>query len=398
MNYNDPELLWRLVDARDQSITNAAQLLSDKEAVIQRLTADYASAQQALRESQSAPDNLNVRLAELQQALDAKEEVIIHLARALRAFRLAHYVLSPADSLARLKHYIGPRLGRLVHHAPQPLCHEVPYTARLPADKLPAIAIVTPSYRQAGFIERTVRSVLDQNYPRLEYHVQDGGSEDGTIEMLRHYQDRLSGWASERDGGQSHAINLGFAHTTGEIMAWLNSDDLLMPGTLAYVGEYFALHPEVDVVYGHRILIDEQDREIGRWILPAHDGAALSWADFIPQETLFWRRAIWDKAGGRIDESFRFAMDWDLLLRFRDAGARMVRLPRFLGAFRIHEAQKTSAAIHEIGRQEMDRLRLRVLGRTVTHGEIRRALLPFMAAHVAHDIAFRIRRRLNLAG
>ena len=144
------------------------------------------------------------------------------------------------------------------------------------------------------------------------------------------------------------------------------------------------------------LLLDEEDREIGRWVLPAHSNDVLSWADFVPQETLFWRRSTWEKAGGRIDEKFRFAMDWDLLLRFRKVGARMVRLPHFLGAFRIHEAQKTSATINEIGQVEMARLRLRELGREVDHHEIRRALVPYLLAHVINDLRFRIHRRLGI--
>lgn len=240
-------------------------------------------------------------------------------------------------------------------------------------------------------------SILNQGYPNLEYFVQDGGSDDGTIDVLKQYSDRLSGWESAPDDGQSQAINLGFARTHGEIMAWLNSDDLFLSGALAYVADYFARHPEVDVVYGHRILIDEQDKEIGRWILPRHDDDALAWADFIPQETLFWRRSIWEKAGGQIDESFRFAMDWDLLLRFRGCGARIVRLPCFLGAFRIHDEQKTSAAIHDVGMEEMRRLRARELGRDVTQAEIRRALVPYLLRHVGCDVWMRVRKRFGVA-
>jgi hypothetical protein len=157
------------------------------------------------------------------------------------------------------------------------------------------------------------------------------------------------------------------------------------------VAEYFARHPAVDVIYGHRILIDEEDRQIGRWVLPAHSDKVLSWADFVPQETLFWRRRIWVKAGGKVDESFRFAMDWDLLLRFREAGARFERVPRFLGAFRIHGRQKTSSAIGDVGMQEMDRLRERVLGRVPGHGEIRKALAPYLVRHVAIDLPWKLR-------
>lgn len=258
--------------------------------------------------------------------------------------------------------------------------------------------MVTPSYNQAQFIERTVRSVLDQDYPNLDYRVQDGGSNDGTVEILRRYEGRLAGWDSRPDKGQSEAINRGFAGTTGEIMAWLNSDDVLFPGALEYVADYFASHPDVDAIYGHRILIDEEDRQIGRWILPAHSNRVLSWADFVPQETLFWRRRIWDKAGGQVDESFRFAMDWDLLLRFREAGARFRRVPRFLGGFRIHSRQKTSAAITDVGFQEMNRLRQRVLGRVPSGDEVRKALVPYVLRHLAADVPWKIRDGIATVG
>src|SRR5262249_36979350 len=190
------------------------------------------------------------------------------------------------------------------------------------------------------FLERTLKSVLGQGYPRLEYIVQDGGSTDETAEVLERYRGLLHHCESAPDRGQAHAINLGFGHGTGEILAYLNSDDLLLPGTLHYVAHYFATHPEVDAVYGHRVLIDENDAEVGRWVLPPHNDALLSWADYVPQETLFWRRRIWDKVGASLDETFQFALDWDLLIRFRDAGARFVRLPRFLGGFRVHAQQK----------------------------------------------------------
>jgi glycosyltransferase involved in cell wall biosynthesis len=287
-----------------------------------------------------------------------------------------------------------PGLGNLNQYAPCPISVS---NLDVKIDELenpPMVSIITPSFQQGRFIERTIKSVLDQEYPNLQYFVQDGGSTDETLTVLKHYQSKLSGWVSEKDSGQSLAINLGFAHTSGDIMAWLNSDDLLLPGTLAVVIDYFNKHPEVDVVYGNRLLIDENDMEIGRWILPGHDGEVLSWADYIPQETMFWRRSIWDKAGGQIDESFRFAMDWDLLVRFRESGAKFAHIPHFLGAFRIHEQQKTSAAISEIGYQEMNRIRERILGRVPSRKEIRKKVTPFILKHVAADIAYRIKTRL----
>jgi carbamoyltransferase len=287
----------------------------------------------------------------------------------------------------RIRRFLSPRIGVLYHYPPRPLKLPKPY-ARLP-ESPPRLSIVTPSFGQAQYVERTLRSVLDQGYPQLEYVVQDGGSKDGTVEVLKRYAPSLKHWESAKDNGQAHAINLAFRHTGGEIMAYLNSDDLLLPGALAYVARYFTRHPEVDAVYGHRVLIDEYDREVGRWVLPPHQNEVLSWADYVPQETLFWRRRIWDKAGGTIDESFRFAMDWDLILRFRDAGARFVRLPRFLGAFRVHAQQKTSAEIAQVGALEMDRLRTRCHGRSVDWREINRGKLRYVMMHVLYDKAYR---------
>jgi len=258
-------------------------------------------------------------------------------------------------------------------YPPKPMQIPAHYHQALSFDSAsrPLVSIVTPSLNHARFVERTMQSVLEQNYPDLEYIVQDGGSTDGTLQILEKYRARLKSGESRPDTGQANAINLGFQHASGEIMAWLNSDDLFLPGTVAYVVRYFLDHPEVDVVYGHRINIDERDQEIGRWIMPAHDDELLRWADYIPQETLFWRRRIWNQAGAALDESFQFALDWDLLLRFQDVGAKFVRLPRFLAAFRVHSAQKTQAAINGTGQVEMHRLRVRNHGRDVTWFEIK---------------------------
>jgi GT2 family glycosyltransferase len=130
---------------------------------------------------------------------------------------------------------------------------------------------------------------------------------------------------------------------------------------LRFVGEYFAAHPEVDAIYGHRIIIDDEDRDVGRWIMPRHDPATLEWIDYVPQETLFWRKRAWDRAGG-IDPTFQFALDWDLLARFQQAGCRLIRVPYFLGAFRVHAEQKTSQVIHTTGADEMRRIRARFHG------------------------------------
>lgn len=296
----------------------------------------------------------------------------------------------------RLRAILAFRLGHLIQHGPKHLRIPAHYARPTHLSRYPKISIVTPTFKHAEFIERTIKSVLDQSYPNLEYFVYDGGSQDGTEEILRGYADRLTGWESRTDNGQSQAINLGLAKTSGEIMAWINSDDILLPGALAYVADYFNRHPNVDVVYGHRFLIDENDQLIGRWMLPLHNDEVLSWADYIPQESMFWRRRIWEKVGGKVDESFCFAMDWDLLVRFRDAGARFARLPRFLGGFRVHSRQKSSAEISGIGVQEMTRIRERLLGRVPSDEEIYMTMMPYLRKHVVTDLWWRIRNKLGI--
>lgn len=356
----------------------------------------------------------NMKLADFESQLAAKEAVIQQLktatlnskndkkliaqqARALRAYRMAYGGLPPLRLIARMVRrgfeIARPRLGNLNQYVPRPLTNAARRVEQA-LSQYPAISIATPSFNQGKFIERTLLSVLNQKYSNLELFVQDGGSKDGTVEVLKKHQASLSGWASEQDSGQSQAINRGLAKISGEIMGWLNSDDLLLPGALHTVADYFNRHPDVDVVYGNRLLIDENDMEIGRWIMPGHNNAVLSWVDYVPQETMFWRRRIWDKVGGQIDESFRFAMDWDLLLRFRDAGAKFAHIPRFLGAFRIHAHQKTTASINDIGHQEMDRIRLRLHGRIPSQQEVRRAIFPYLLKHLLVDLTYRVRVRL----
>jgi glycosyltransferase involved in cell wall biosynthesis len=290
--------------------------------------------------------------------------------------------------------YVRPRLGRLHQYEGR---HAPRYRNKPTAVSLrwPSFTVVTPSLNQGRFIAETLDSVLSQGCPLLEYVVQDGGSDDNTLAVLQHYSERLSRWRSEPDRGQSDAINRGFESTSGEIMAWLNSDDLFLPGALATVARYFAEHPDVEVVYGDRLLIDEEGREVGRWILPGHDGEVLKWNDYVPQETLFWRRRIWEKIGSRVDESFRFAMDWDLLIRFQAAGAHFAHIPRFLGAFRVHEAQKTSAQV-DIGVAEMNRVRAQSLGRVPSRDDIRRAVFKYVVRHIAVDRAYGVTSALGL--
>lgn len=246
-----------------------------------------------------------------------------------------------------------------------------PKPSRIPAANLPRCAIVTPSFNQAAFLNQTMESVIHQEGVNIEYIVMDGGSTDGSIDIIRAHARRLAFWVSQKDGGQSAAIACGFKHAGGgadDIMAYLNSDDLLMPGVVRFVAEYFRRHPEIDAVYGHRVIIDPEGHEVGRWYTHRHNAAILRFVDMIPQETLFWRRRIYDRVGG-IDPSFWFAMDWDLILRFLGAGARMKRLPYFMACFRVHDSSKTVTQSSAMGAMEVARILHAVHGRHVTQKE-----------------------------
>ena len=224
--------------------------------------------------------------------------------------------------------------------------------------RYPKISIVTPSYNQAQFVPWTVRSVLLQRYPNLEYVVMDGGSKDNTVKVLEPYVERLAHFQSARDKGQSDAIKHGFDRCSGEIMAYLNSDDMLAPGTLHFVADFFARHPDVDAVYSHRLTVDGRNRAKWYWVLPAHSDWYQTRWDLIPQETCFWRRRLFDRHGN-VDDSLRFAIDYDLFARYMLAGARFVRVNRFLGVFREHEEAKTSQLLNTVGAAEVNKVRER---------------------------------------
>lgn len=387
---NNLDVALRFVQRKLRTPSQKNQSL---QAVVSQLSQRVAAQQTQLIEKERAIQFLKQAADELHSANKKIEDQ----SKTLRSYQLAYGSFSPFGLIARFirRSYeiFRPRLGMLVQYAPRPL-QPSKLTGRLKNNSFSKISIVTPSYQQCRYIGSTIDSVLTQNYPALEYYVQDGGSEDGTLEILRKCAGQLSGWESEKDAGQAHAINKAFAKTEGEIMAWINSDDCILPGVLHLINNYFESNPDIDVVYGNRLLIDEDGLEIGRWILPGHDSKVLSWADYIPQETMFWRRSIWEKIGGRLDVSFQFAMDWDLLLRFRDAGARFAHIPEFLGAFRIHGSQKTSNEIGHTGRREMAALRLRSLGFAPEPAKIRAAVTPFLIRHVASDLLHRLRTRL----
>ncbi|MDQ0561933.1 glycosyltransferase involved in cell wall biosynthesis [Rhizobium mesoamericanum] len=198
--------------------------------------------------------------------------------------------------------------------------------------------------------------------------------------MIKRFEPHLSWWVSERDSGQAAAINKGFQRSSGDIMAWINSDDLIAPGALAQVVTHLKDWSAPQVVYGNRIVIDEEGLEVGRWVLPYHSSQILRWVDFVPQETMYWTRSAWELAGSEIDESLGFAIDWEFLLRLSHRGTRFVHLPYFTGLFRVHGDQKTSSQISSKGWEEMGRLRLQELGRVPHQWEILGRISPFLLA------------------
>jgi glycosyltransferase involved in cell wall biosynthesis len=278
-------------------------------------------------------------------------------------YRIKSKQIGLLDPLLIMEAFHGMQLGKYEQYEPRPICFDL-LPSSDPSDA-PFIAIVTPSYNQSGYLEDTIKSILDQEYPRLSYAVADGGSKDDSPQIIAKYAGRLAYACSEKDQGQSDAIVKGFSKVEGEIMAYLNSDDLLAPGALRLVGEFFAHNPDVDVVYGHRIIIDAAGKEVGRWILPPHDNKANRYFDYIPQETMFWRRSLYEAVGG-IDPRLQFTMDWDLILKFQAQGAKFVRLPYFLGCFRAHGEQKSQMQ-SEIGLNEVKSL-IRTRGGDETFG------------------------------
>ena len=219
----------------------------------------------------------------------------------------------------------------------------------------PRISIVTPSYNQGAFIEQTIQSVLDQGYPNLEYIVIDGGSTDMTIEVIRKYEKHLAYWTSEKDRGAADAIAKGFDRASGDILGWLNSDDLFVPGALHAVAEVMS-RPDVDVAFGNAYWIDSEGKIIGeRRQTPFSRKGYLYGESMLMQPATLWKRDIYLKCGG-IDRSFRFAFDTDLFFRFVIHGARFKHVNKCLASYRIHSTSK-STNDETICRQDLERIR-----------------------------------------
>jgi len=210
---------------------------------------------------------------------------------------------------------------------------------------LPKISIVTPSYNQSQFLERTILSVLNQNYPNREYIIIDGGSTDGSVEIIRKYEKYLAYWVSEKDNGQADAINKGFSKSSGEILAYINSDDVYHPGAFLKIAKAFNKNPKADLVFGNVNYIDAYDNLIGECRFTRFNFTTLIYeGGNLQQPGAFWTREIYDKVGG-FNPNYKFCMDFDFFCRVAEIG-KLEHIRKYIANFRYHRNSKSSTIDH----------------------------------------------------
>jgi len=266
------------------------------------------------------------------------------------------------------------------------------------AESLPLVSIVTPSYNQAPFIEETILSVLNQGYANLEYLIVDGGSTDGSVDIIRRYasdpqySDRLAWWVSEKDQGQTDAINKGFAHARGKILAWINSDDTYLPHAVSEAVAQLQAHPEAVMIYGDANLVDEKGAVLGRFPARQTDYRKLRRGSVhIPQQSSFFLAAAW-KQVGPLDASFYFAMDYDLWVRLARLGPLMYS-PRLWANFRLHSSGKSVIADNRCW-PEMLRVHYREGGSALSMLYLKAKIRPLIYAWMPLRLRLWLRRRV----
>src|SRR5262245_6193998 len=211
------------------------------------------------------------------------------------------------------------------------------------------VSIITPSFNQARYLEATIQSVLSQDYPRIEYILIDGASTDGSVEIIKKYENRFAYWVSEKDHGQADAINKGFARAKGEIIAWLNSDDYFLPKTISSVVKIFEENPDAVMVYGDMLAVDEYGQTINLLKFKQLSLEDLLCFQIIGQPAVFFRREIYEKTGG-LDTTFHFLLDHHLWIRVAQQG-KILHISQMWSAARYHAEAKNRAKAAEFGRE-----------------------------------------------
>ena len=226
---------------------------------------------------------------------------------------------------------------------------------RFQIERYPRISVVTPSFNQGAYLGETLASIASQHYPELELIVMDGGSTDDSVKVIESFAGCMTYWESQPDHGQSHAINKGFAKATGDIVCWLNSDDVFLPGALNAVAHAFNSHSDWEWVSAPSLKFGDGLHEVGGLYELPND--RVEWLRFCPlaQPSTFWKRSLYDRLGG-LDESFHFALDYEYWVRFVFGGASVHFIDRPLSAYRLHDVSKTISS-QEKFRSEEKRLR-----------------------------------------
>ena len=212
----------------------------------------------------------------------------------------------------------------------------------------PKISIITPSYNQDQFLEETIQSVLSQNYPNIEYIIIDGGSTDNSVDIIKKYEKSLAFWVSEKDNGQTYAINKGLKMCSGDIIAYINSDDIYMVGAFEYIAKFFNENPKYDMVYGDCYIINENSKVIRKKLELDFDylmGCFIGFGIIIPQPTVFFARAVFEKIGF-FNEKYNYAMDAEYWARIATV-SKIEHISKYLASFRVHTASKTKIHLQE---------------------------------------------------
>lgn len=217
---------------------------------------------------------------------------------------------------------------------------------------MPKISIVTPCFNDALYLEKTIESVLGQGYHNLEYIIVDGGSTDGSVDIIRKYEHNLAWWCSEPDDGMYDAISKGFRHASGEVMGWINSDDFYHPGALFIIADIFREYKDVNWIQGIPNVVDHMGRVVyvSRQVIDNkywfYQRKHIQSRRYIQQESTFWRKPLWEKAGGYLSSEFKYAGDFELWLRFFKHD-RLINVPSLLGAFRLGTDEQASIHRYE---------------------------------------------------